>query len=149
MRRRQSGVGGAAEDGGVPTRGHGLGSRGAISRGGSSSSNGSGSGGGGGGGGASNGGPHHQQQQSEAVAGAVQAKEAARSKIIVRVTMGALLVGLFFGVAWAGHIYIFLLICVRVARGGIDCAVVVVSCFPPFLAGPPLCIPFLIVADPN
>lgn len=103
MRRRKSVPGGVEGADDLPTTGNGLGSSRGSGNGGSKSGNG---------------GQQPQQHHGSGskpapAAEEVQAKEAARSKIIVRVTMGALLVGLFFGVAWAGHIYIFLLICVR------------------------------------
>ncbi len=58
-----------------------------------------------------NGGGHHHHHDAAAAASDVQAKEQARSKIVTRVTFAVLLLAVFFGIAWAGHLYIFLLVC--------------------------------------
>ncbi|TFJ87094.1 hypothetical protein NSK_001428 [Nannochloropsis salina CCMP1776] len=47
--------------------------------------------------------PHHVSTAS--------ARERTRSKIVTRVTFAIVLLAVFFGIAWAGHVYIFLLVC--------------------------------------
>ena len=83
--------------------GSGAGSEGNITSSGSNHSNNNNSTG-------SNGHGHGNHTANQAAAD-LQAKEQARSKIVTRVTFAILLLVVFFGIAWAGHLYIFLLVC--------------------------------------